>query len=654
MQWVVRGLMGLAALALLAGLFTGWQVIAARGELLAARGSLTDGAQAVTSFDGEEALAAFNASAAQAEAAHRRLSNPVVRPFDVVPIVGHNLRASRAVAGSAAAVAGAGERVAAATLELPDGLGTLAPRGGRIPVEAIDRVAPVLAEAHDDLVAARAVVEASPSEGLVGQVAEARAQLTTELGWAEPLLGDAAVLSEALPSFLGLDETRRYFFGAQNPAELRGTGGFIGAYAILTVEEGDLDFTDFQSIINVTTLPVDGPEPPSEDFEERYRRFGGAGFAQNANFTPDVPTAASVLEELYAYQEGEDLDGTILADPQVFEAMLAVTGPVEIPDVGEVTSETVVDLVANEAYALLPDSPERKEILGDVAQATIPEFLGPGVADRPVPAAEALIDVAAGGNMRFHSQDPDEQAVFDDVGISGRLSSPEDGGLLAVVGNNVGANKLDFYTDRDVRHTVWLADDGSATARTTVTLANDAPTEGQPIDVIGPNVGAVGVDLEAGESRTHLSVFCGPDCEPVTSWRGAAEVAPDEVGSELGYDVVTTTERLKSGQSRTRSHDWVIPEAWDPDEGVYRLKVAHQPTIRTTDLELRIVAPDGLVVRDSNVRLPLGQGETVWEGELTEDLDVAVALGEPGRTPLARLVEWLGEPAFTIGDPEEA
>jgi hypothetical protein len=48
----------------------------------------------------------------------------------------------------------------------------------------------------------------------------------------------APTSSRASPAFLGADGPRTYFFGAVNPAELRGGGGLLGAYSLLTVQDG--------------------------------------------------------------------------------------------------------------------------------------------------------------------------------------------------------------------------------------------------------------------------------------------------------------------------------------------------------------------------------------------------------------------------------
>ena len=51
-------------------------------------------------------------------------------------------------------------------------------------------------------------------------------------------LRDGLELAQALPSLLGADKPAEYLLLAQNPDELRATGGFIGAVGVLTLDQG--------------------------------------------------------------------------------------------------------------------------------------------------------------------------------------------------------------------------------------------------------------------------------------------------------------------------------------------------------------------------------------------------------------------------------
>ena len=79
-------------------------------------------------------------------------------------------------------------------------------------------------------------------------MASARSDALAELAKLHRQLHAGSLILDRLPSFLGADGPRRYVFGASNPAELRGTGGLIGAYAILTIDHGRLSFSDFRPI----------------------------------------------------------------------------------------------------------------------------------------------------------------------------------------------------------------------------------------------------------------------------------------------------------------------------------------------------------------------------------------------------------------------
>ena len=87
-----------------------------------------------------------------------------------------------------------------------------------------------------------------PDSLLLGPVAPARREAEAELSELNDKIHAASLVLQGLPRFLGAEGPRRYFFGAQNPAELRGTGGLIGAYSILTIDDGRFHFSPFGPI----------------------------------------------------------------------------------------------------------------------------------------------------------------------------------------------------------------------------------------------------------------------------------------------------------------------------------------------------------------------------------------------------------------------
>ena len=555
------------------------------------------------------AFAAAEASFAEGRALAR---HPVIRLVSYLPYLGRTPDTVDGLAASGELVARGAHVATSAVFELPGGLGDLAPKEGAVPVDALEQIAPALDEGLRLLLRANEELHRTESSFLLPQVAEARSELEIELADAIISLSKGAALAREMPEFLGADGRRRYFLGAQNPAELRGTGGFIGSYTILTVNDGRIHLGPFAAIQDLPNLKIKDDIPvPNESFGRRYRPFGSHVFWFNINLTPDFPSAAQMIETLYSEVRGEDLDGAILVDPFAFQALLGITGPVEVPGTGfALSSENAVSFLTNEAYSAFTDQNTRKLILGAAAGLVFDRFLELGAANDPVGAARTLIDVAAQGHLLLHSADPGIQRSFERAGIAGALLQPE-GDFLGVFSNNFAGNKIDYFLDTTIRYRVKLKPDGSASAVASVELKNDAPLEGQPQYVIGP----YREEFKAGENRTYLSTYCAAGCR-LESFRGGTRF---HIGSdkELGHPVFSRYVVTRSGETATLEYEWTLPEGWERRVGTgrYQLWFQGQPTIRPTQLKLEIVAPGGAVMTRGSPGLSMEGKRAEWSGE---------------------------------------
>jgi hypothetical protein len=609
--WVVLSGAALLAVAVGGGLAL---VLPARQPLLDGRDAMIAGRDRLLVGDAAGAGRSF----ARAEAAFRdagdRLGNPLTTLASFVPIAGRTPDAVTAGAEAGVLIARAGRVVAGAAGDLPGGVGTLAPRDGVIPIDPFRRLAGPLTEARDLVAVAGRIVAEAPRRLVPGPVADAVEQLDRATGQALRALGAGAAMSRALPAFLGEDGPRRYLVAAQNPAELRGTGGIVGSYAILSVEDGRLDLGPF---LDVGTLPVPNLasiELPTPEYGRIYGDYLERGAWSNANMTPDVPTAATVLERLYRGATGSSVDGAILADPHALARLMQVSGPQSVPGTDlSIDAGTLVPFATNEAYSLLTDSADRKRVLGAVAAAVLRRFLGSGASADPVGAGQALIEAAADGHLVLHATDPQVQARFEAAGVAASLSAPR-GDFLSVVVNNAGANKIDFYAHRTVRYEATLLPGGSATTTARVTVDNEAPSEGQPAYVIGPYHFLRG-DAQPGENLMLVSTYCAPGCRLDRFLEnGRAEgVAP---GEELGYPFFLSGLRIPSGGRADLEYGWRVPRAWEGDEygGTYRLTVRGQPTINPTRLEVEVRIPPGMRVVGTAPGMRVAGDRVTWTG----------------------------------------
>jgi len=659
-----RRRLGLAALALAlvgAGLAAAAAVglVAARDDLQAGRAAAELGVAAVRDADVEAAEAAFVEARSAFRSAGRRLRNPLLRAARVLPVAGENLRTAVGLADAGALVAEAGRTATGAVVALPGGVQALAPADGALPVAALAALGPPLSEARGLLADASATVAATPAQGLLGQVADARRQLTVQLDDARRALAAAEPLVAALPAFLGADGPRRYFFAAAQPAELRGSTGFIGAFSILTLDRGRFSFREFAAIQDLPVAPPDTVEPPNPDFLDRYGAFGGTGYWQNLNLSPDFPSTGRALERLWEATYGEPLDGTISADPFALAALLELAGPTDVPGVGTVDADTVVPFVTNEAYAVLTDPEERKRLLGDVAAAALAGFINSGLGgdglggggelddSSALHALQSLGGAAGRGHVLVHATDPEVQAAFEGAGLAGALLNPS-GDYFSAFLTGASGSKVDYYLDRDLDYAVTLEPDGLARASATLRLVNTAPSSGQPPYVIGPNTPRV----VAGENELYVGAYLASDAE-LAGFAADGAAGEGELQTELGHPVVETYEELAPGAARTLAYEVVRPGGWTAagEGGRYQLTVQSQAAIRLARLRLEIRIPPGMQVTMADERLQVDAGVVRYDGEIegTFSAGVAFAPVREERTAWQRLRSRLRAPLVTFG-----
>lgn len=580
-----------------------------RGALVSARTALLGGDAAAAEERFGDAHAAFSRARDSAR-------NPLLRLAGWIPLLGRTPDAALGLAEGGREVSLAGRALAGGIGGLPRGLSSLAPGAGRLDAASYAALAPALAEARTHLRNADAAVATIERTWLLGPVAEARTQFEAELAPITRGIEAATVIVERFPAFLGQGGVRRYLFAAENPAELRGTGGLVGSVAVMTVRDGRISFGPFEANERFPPLPDSVVEPPNEDYARRYP--GAAGFMAIGNLTADFPSAAVALERLYEASRGMRLNGVISADPFALQAMLEVSGDVSVEPLGTISKENVVAMVTNGAYSLVSDGEARSRVLGQVAQTVVSRFLAGAPAEE---AATALGRAAADGHLTVHTDDPELQRGLGLAGADGALPDPE-GDVLGVIVNNGGANKVDFYAERTLRYQVELGAGGLARSGLEVSIHNGAPVRGQPVYVIGPHASG----SRAGENISLLDLYAAPGAELLEA--GTEGVGED---TELGYAVFPGSVVIPSGETATIGYQLARPGAWTGSsaQGNYRLTLLGQTTLVPTPARVEIRAPEGTRIVRTSLPMQVEGNRAVWEGVLSSNLTLEIEFQKP-------------------------
>lgn len=542
-----------------------------------------------------------------------------------IPILGRNVDAVEAMARAGQLTASAGLRVARGLSSHQGGPQAVMPGADRIPVPSLHALASSLSEADAVMADAVSVLRSAPGTWLLPPLGDARETALETLVPVAYAVRTGATLVDRLPAFFGADGPRVYLFGAENPAELRGTGGLIGAYALLRARDGVVSLSGFRPIQSLPLLRPADVEPPNDDYRRLYDPYrSGTGFWLNTNMTPDFPSAARAYERAYETATRSRIDGVIAADPFAFEALLAATGPAFVPELGRtLAADDIVSFVTNEAYAQFDDPAHRKSVLGSVARSVLTRFLavGGGMED-----LVALLRAASEGHIHVFADDPALQGALINTGAGGRFAPSVAGDFLSVVQNNAGANKVDFYLDRSVEYVVRMDEDGDAAASVDIELRNDAPTEGQPRYVLGPNVP---FHRSAGENTSLLNVYCGT-CTLTTATRNSDAIQPVS-GSELGSTFYQDFLTIPSGGRADVHLAYRVDGVWNGDRthGRYRFVFDDRTLIRGTRLRVEIHVPPGTEVVDAPDDASVGGDTVVWQGVPNGDLELDVAFAAP-------------------------
>jgi hypothetical protein len=252
---------------------------------------------------------------------------------------------------------------------------------------------------------------------------------------------------EIAPAILASPRPLKYLVAIQNSAEARGTGGILGAYAIVEFYKGSIKVVKTGSNeplygTSLKKIPVKVPD-------EFLRLYGhNPAIIQNSNLSPHFPYGAEIWLGLWKKEFGEDLDGVIAVDPTALSYVLRSTGPITLADGEQITSQNVVAETLKDAYKRYEnDNQARKQHLVDIMNAVVAK-LNSGSYSK-LKMAQALRDGIVANRILVYSADQEVQAKLSKVRLGGFMSTEPNNEFRAVI-QNTDASKLDYYLDRSV------------------------------------------------------------------------------------------------------------------------------------------------------------------------------------------------------------
>lgn len=526
---------GVLVLLLVAG-FTAWQAWTVRSSLLAARADLEEVAQRLADDDQGGALRLAEDAEAATGRADRHSHTPLWWAAQVLPVIGDDVTAVRAVSAGAHDLT---EGVVTPVIEAGFSTEDFKPVDGRLRLEPLLRADEVLDRAAREVSGVDESVGNLETDGLLsplkGPVEELQGVLTT----GARITRGAAIATDLLPQMLGEDEPRQYLLAFQNNAEPRALGGLVGTLGVLKTDRGKVDLArtfapgELENGKGVIRLG----DAERELFSPRLSLF-----AKNASSTPHFPRAAKLLQAFWDRAGRQPIDGVVAIDPVALSYLLEYTGDIELADGSVLSADNAVDLLLSESYEMY--EPERQDLFfARAANAIFDEML---TAQGPVDELVAALDRSIRERrISLWSVHEDQQALIAGETIANELSQDSGPPSLGVYLNNQVPDKLGYYLRSEVEVEPEGCDAaGVQTMNVTVSMRSTVPADH---DLPGYVVDPV-PDAPLGTMVYNVLLFAPAGGEIVE----ASAEEETETGVQLGERPVGLTRvQLEPGESTT-------------------------------------------------------------------------------------------------------
>jgi hypothetical protein len=295
---------------------------------------------------------------------------------------------------------------------------------------------------------------------------------------------DARPVLKVLSKALGYPTSKRYLVIFQNDGELRPTGGFMTAYAVLNLDAGRVRAEKSDDIYGLDRkfgrgLPA--PEPI-----KKYLPLVDSWHLRDMNLSPDFRTSMETFKENYDKLDGEyDVDGIITVDTEVLKRMVEVLGSIEVPEYGTFTLDNdprcnipqiICELEFIVDKPLATEASNRKSsILGPMMQEILRKSFSTGKSQWGN-LFNTGIGLMQEKHILIYFANEDLQKAAESFGVAGRIK-PYDHDYFHVNDTNFGGAKSNLYVTQEVEQEIHVADDGTVTKKVTLTYTHPEPAD---------------------------------------------------------------------------------------------------------------------------------------------------------------------------------
>ena len=324
-------------------------------------------------------------------------------------------------------------------------------------------------------------------------------------------IGDMKQMDDVIQGIqlvMGGDGFKRYLVLFQNHHELRATGGFVGSFAVVDIQNGKVQNIevpgggsyDLQGQLNTFVKPP----LPLQLLNERWE-------FQDGNWFPDFKTSAEKMAWFYRQSRNATVDGVIALNSTVLERLLSVVGPIENEDY-ELILESE-DALSNLQYEIESYEDMEENTPKAVLSVLLDQLMERMTEVEPsqiVNLVTELHDALKEREIQFYFKEDVVQSVFSEYGWTGELRETNDHqDYLMVVNTNLGGGKSDAKMRQQIHHQAVIDEDGSVIDTVLITRFHEGDGSEQYFDEV--NSSYVRLYVPEGSELLDAGGFVYPD-----------------------------------------------------------------------------------------------------------------------------------------------
>ncbi len=440
---------------------------------------------------------------------------------------------------------------------------------------------------------------------------------------------------DTYPELLGFEQRKQYLVLFQNNFELRATGGFIGSYGLLTLEQGRVVSFVIQDVYETDGQLKEHVDPPFA-----LRRYMGAShwYLRDSNYAIDFPTAAAQSAEFLRKVTKTKVDGVIAVDTTFLSSMLDVTGPIHLPDYKETITRDNFFLTTQKHVEeeFFPGSTQKRDYLRALHSA-IEQKLD----SNKLPYQKLLMLLAEGVDQKhvivaFADQSIQRLYTVNNVSGSlweGRVDNEQTAtDFLSVNEMNIGLNKVNYYIKRGITQDVSIDGEGNVNEKVEIAYINTSDTS-SPFGgeykaylrfVLPENAVMSGLLIDNVETPTT------PAITDPARYTARNFIAPKEIEIETmqsnGHSVIGMYITVPTRSQKKYTLSYTLPERFpiESPESIYSHRIVKQPGTLNDSYRLTIRYPLSLQLFKSSSGVSNIGGKLIYESELDTDEDLQV------------------------------